>query len=186
MTRPSTEDPRERHLDPSADRRDDRPEPVAIESLDHLAELVSARPGLHLRYADTPGDADTAASVDYESDLRLPGWSATVLEPEPWWTRPLVDWLARQVCKYVQLADKSGSRQAWVIRGAVVGRGPDHEPLLDRIEPVGRLSADAIAEARERYVRRFQVGRDSADGSAEAGSKDRAYGMNGSDKSNRR
>ncbi|HLU99514.1 MAG TPA: DUF6098 family protein [Thermobifida alba] len=135
-----------------------------VEGLDALAALVGGadRP-LYLRHSRGP-DADAAeTSRDYESGLALPGLSATVLTPQPWWTRPLADWLARQICTYVELTDAADDRAAWVLSGRVVGRGPDHEPLLADAVPVARLSRAAVDQARDRYAARFDVGRGSAD-----------------------
>jgi uncharacterized protein DUF6098 len=77
-------------------------------------------------------DRKNGGSVDYESGLRLPGFSANPLDPERWWTRPLRDWLARQLCQYAHIKDSADDgRVAWILKGDVAGRGPDNEPLID-------------------------------------------------------
>jgi hypothetical protein len=131
-----------------------------ITSLDELTELVAGRPGLFLRYSKGPdADADRP-SVDYESHLRMPGLSATVLDAEPWWTSPLRDWLARQVCKYTHLG-REPDRRAWVLTGRVAARGPDHEPLITDVQPVAWLDEAVIEESRAQYENAFDTGRDS-------------------------
>ncbi|MDA0564775.1 DUF6098 family protein [Streptomonospora sp. S1-112] len=129
-----------------------------------LVDLVGARDGLYLRYSHGPeADANTQ-SRDYESGLDLPGLSCTVLDPEPWWTRPLEDWLARQVRKYADLGEAEEDRYAWILTGRVTARGPDHEPLLADVEPVARLDDAVVSRARDLYRERFDPGRDSTSG----------------------
>ncbi|MFO7249488.1 MAG: DUF6098 family protein [Actinomycetes bacterium] len=132
-----------------------------VEDLDRLEALVRARPGLYLRYSRGPEADAGRPSTDYESGLPLPGLSVTVLSPERWWTRPLRDWLARQVCKYTHLAEADDRRRGWVLEGREVGRGPDSEPLVGDVRPVAWLGERAVAQAREHYRRVFAAGRDS-------------------------
>ncbi|CAL9381126.1 hypothetical protein SUDANB121_01069 [Nocardiopsis dassonvillei] len=136
--------------------------PVARD-LRALAVLVSDPRPLYLRYSEGPERDASVVSKDYESGLELPGLSVTPLTPEPWWTRPLEDWLARQVRKYASLAEEDTDRYGWALHGRVVARGPDHEPLLDRVEPVARLGTAVMDEALERYRRRFEAGRGPTD-----------------------
>lgn len=133
-----------------------------VRTLGGLAELVRHERGLYVRYSHGPdADADRA-SVDYESGLELPGLSVNPLDPEAWWTRPLAEWLARQLCNYVHLRDETGGqRRAWVLRGRVVARGPDNEPLIDDVEPVAWIDASVLEEAKSCYESRFARGRDS-------------------------
>lgn len=135
-----------------------------VRDLRALAALVADPLPLYLRYSEGPGKDASIVSKDYESGLELPGLSATPLTPEPWWTRPVEDWLARQVRKYASLAEEDSDRYGWALHGRVVARGPDHEPLLDRIEPVARLTGAVMDEALERYRRRFEAGRGPNDG----------------------
>lgn len=126
-----------------------------------FVDHVRTTPGLFVRFSAGP-ESDTAEqSTDYESGLPLPGLSVNRLDPEPWWTRPLDDWLARQLCQYLHLADRDVSHHGWILRGRIVGRGPDDEPLVADIEPVARLSDRLLAEALEWYERQFHVGRAS-------------------------
>ncbi|MBF6518095.1 hypothetical protein IU421_27990 [Nocardia cyriacigeorgica] len=45
--------------------------------------------------------------------------------------------------------------------GTVVGRGPDHEPILVRARPLARIDETVVDEAKAVYAERFDVGRDS-------------------------
>ncbi|OCI32898.1 DUF6098 family protein [Oerskovia enterophila] len=129
-----------------------------IESLAELAELAELGEPLYVRYSKGP-DADRAeVSVDYESGCRLPGLSVNRLDPQPWWDRPVEHWVARQLRQYVHLAEED--RYAWVLTGAVVGRGPDCEPLLMSVRPIARLSDQVVDEATRLYRQVFDVGDD--------------------------
>jgi hypothetical protein len=84
------------------------------------------------------------------------------LDPEPWWDRPDAHWIARRLCNYVHLRETSpDERRAWVLRGPVVARGPDNEPLVWPAEPVAMLAESVLDEARTCYEREFEAGRDS-------------------------
>jgi hypothetical protein len=129
--------------------------------LGQLAELACDDKDVYLRYSRGPEADAQRASRDYESGLELPGLSVIPLTPPAWWSRPVPDWLARQVCKYVQLADGEPDRYAWVLSGRKVGLGPDQEPLLADPRPVAMLSDAVLEQARRHYQERFDVGRDS-------------------------
>lgn len=138
-----------RHPDSSRGRR--------IDSLQRLESELGAEP-LYVRYSEGPEhDLDTT-SIDTESGLELPGLSVNPLDPEPWWTRPRSDWLARQLCQYKHLRDRNPDRIAWVLRGSVVGRGPDCEPLLADVEFIAELSDELLSEAEHRYHQHFAAG----------------------------
>jgi hypothetical protein len=130
----------------------------SIRSIDDLVELVEAEPQVYLRFSSREPGAD-GPSIDAESGLEMPGVCVNPLTPEPWWTRPLGDWLARQVCNYVHLKEHEDRRRAWVLRGQVVGRGPDNEPLLEHAEPVALLDDELLEQAKQRYHEVFDVGR---------------------------
>ncbi|WP_247638813.1 DUF6098 family protein [Microbacterium sufflavum] len=134
-----------------------------ITRLAQLAAVVRADRGLHVRYSDGPEDDRRRSSLDSESGLELPGLSVNPLDAERWWTRPLEDWLARQLCQYQHLAEKDPTRIAWILRGEICGRGPDCEPLLRDVEPIAVLDASVLVEARDRYERNFDAGRGPAD-----------------------
>ena len=132
-----------------------------IGQLGELAELACDGRQVYLRYSRGPEADAHQASRDYESGLELPGLSVIPLAPPAWWSRPVPDWLARQVCKYVQLADGERDRHAWVLTGREVGLGPDQEPLLADPRPLAVLSDALLEQARRHYHERFDVGRDS-------------------------
>jgi Family of unknown function (DUF6098) len=146
-------------------RSPNRPDTAAIQrirSLAELARLVSEAPEpLYLRYSKGPDADSTEVSRDYESGLELPGLSVNPLNAEKWWTRPITDWLARQICNYIHL--NGDGRSPWVLCGEVVACGPDNEPLLASVRHLAVLTEDAVREANVRYHARFQVGRDSTD-----------------------
>jgi hypothetical protein len=127
------------------------------EDLDALERFMRDQGPVYLRYSQGfEADADSG-SMDTESGLSLPGLSVNPLTPEPWWTRPLTDWLARQICQYKHLDEKQ-DRHAWILTGKCVGRGPDCEPLLTNVRPLGRLSRRLLEEAERVYEDRFSTG----------------------------
>lgn len=134
-----------------------------LTTLAELAELVRSREQSCVRYSEGPRHDASEQSRDTESGLDLPGLSVNPLHPEAWWTRPLEDWLARQVCQYAELAEKNPDRYAWVLDGRTVGRGPDCEPLLTEVEPLAALSPELLDEAIARYEERFEAGRGPED-----------------------
>lgn len=139
-----------------------------ISRLAELAAVVRACPGLHVRYSAGPDDDARRFSIDAESGLELPGLSVNPLDAEEWWTRPLEDWLARQLSQYRHLAERDPDRMAWILRGELCGRGPDCEPLLRDVEPVALLTDELLTEALALYEKNFDAGRGPAD-DAEAG-----------------
>jgi hypothetical protein len=128
-------------------------------TLREVVDVVTQVGEVFARYSAGP-EADTACrSMDYESGVELPGLSVAVLTPEPWWTRPREDWVARRLCKYDELLD--GDRFPWLLTGDKVGWGPDHEPLVRMRQPLARVGRWALDEARHLYEVRFEVGKDS-------------------------
>jgi hypothetical protein len=134
---------------------------MSIERFDRLADVVRARGELYLRYSHGPTADAGEESRDYESGLRLPGLSVVPLAPPEWWTRPIEDWLARQIRKYAELGERGRGRYAWILTGEVSGIGPDHEPLVVDVRPLAVLSDSVLCQACRRYHDRFEVGRDS-------------------------
>lgn len=131
-----------------------------LHTLAELAERVG--PDVYVRFSKGPDDDRTRRSEDYESGLELPGLSVNPLQPQPWWTRPVEEWLARQLCSYVHLAEEADDdRRAWVLRGEVVARGPDNEPLVGDYRPLAWLSDGLVNEAKDLYSERFSVAEDS-------------------------
>ncbi|WP_248305751.1 DUF6098 family protein [Agromyces sp. H66] len=128
-----------------------------LDSLKALESELGTAP-LYVRYSRGPDHDLRQTSIDTESGLELPGLSVNPLDPEPWWTRPTSDWLARQLCQYKHLRDRNPDRIAWVLRGTIVGRGPDCEPLLADVEFIAELGDDLLAEAERRYHEHFAAG----------------------------
>ena len=135
---------------------------ASITTLAELVDVVRSHERVYVRYSEGP-ERDRDSSVDTESGLTLPGLSVNPLHPEEWWTRPLEDWLARQVCQYRELQEKNPDRFAWVLTGVEVGRGPDCEPLLREVSPIARLDDLLLEEADRRYKARFRAGRGPED-----------------------
>ena len=134
-----------------------------IDDIDELVELAAGSPAVYLRHSQGPvADEREGTSVDYEAGVRLPGWAVTTVRPEWWWNRPARDWVARRVCKYLDLRGSDGDTRPWLLTGSVVGRGPDHEPLAVGIEPVAWLGRRLLEQAQDIYRAHFDVGRDSA------------------------
>jgi len=131
------------------------------EDLAAVVQLVTHVPDLYVRYSEGPDqDHREPRSRDYEADVELPGLSVAAIAPESWWSRPVEDWVARRICSYAHLAEEA-DRFAWLLTGRLVGRGPDHEPLVVDVQPVARVSDRAAAEAAQLYRERFAVGQDS-------------------------
>jgi hypothetical protein len=131
-----------------------------VASLAEVVELVDAYGTLFLRYSKGPEADRTGPSRDYEADVKMPGLSVTVVSPEPWWRRPVEDWVARRLCKYAELGEEE-DRFPWLLTGCVVGNGPDHEPLVNEVQPVARVATAALEEALSVYDERFDVGQSS-------------------------
>lgn len=134
---------------------------TVFESLAALAELVDAEDDLFLRYSTGPQrDEHNGPSRDVEADVTMLGWSVTPLTPEPWWTRTTSDWIARRVTKYAELGSDTG-RRPWVLRGRIVGRGPDQEPLVSEPRFVAWIDERVLEEADAHYTEVFDRGRAS-------------------------
>jgi hypothetical protein len=123
--------------------------------LTEIEDLLADAPGLFVRYSACFAADLELGSLDAESGLSLPGLAAHPLDPEPWWDRPAREWLARQLYRYRRLGELADNRFAWVLRGRVVGRGPDGEPLMDGVEVVGRLADCLLDEAAQLYRESF-------------------------------
>jgi hypothetical protein len=129
-----------------------------LHSISELEALLGHGRRLYLRYSQGPDDDARTGSIDTESGLVLPGISTNPLDPEPWWTRPTSDWLARQLSQYLHLQQRNSDRIAWVLSGDVVARGPDCEPLIAHPEFIARLSDELLDEAWNLYHERFHAG----------------------------
>ena len=131
-----------------------------LETLDDVVDEIADREPVYIRYSHGPAtDAEAGPSLDYEAAFTLPGLSVASLTPEPWWTRSPKPWIARRIRKYAEL--DAPDRYAWLLAGEVVGRGPDHEPLVRRVDVIARLAPQVLSEAAEVYEEMFEAGRDS-------------------------
>jgi hypothetical protein len=136
---------------------------IVVDDLEELIGLIDGRRRLFLRYsAGAEDDLRNGPSCDYEAGICMPGWSVTTIAPEPWWTRPAEDWIARRVCKYLDHGDMMADWRPWLLTGRVVGWGPDHEPLVVDMTLIAWLSEDLVQQARTLYDERFDVGKESA------------------------
>ncbi|AVH24135.1 hypothetical protein IU438_26910 [Nocardia cyriacigeorgica] len=132
-----------------------------LQDLDQLTEFILGHDQIYLRYSEGPwADRRSGPSRDFEAGVDLPGLSVTTVVPENWWPRPAREWVARRLCKYAEVGEPGG-RYPWLLTGTVVGRGPDHEPILVRARPLARIDETVVDEAKAVYVERFDVGRDS-------------------------
>ncbi|GGT73124.1 MULTISPECIES: DUF6098 family protein [Streptomyces] len=125
-----------------------------IGSLDELAGLLAARGGLYLRWSRGPGfDLAEHTSRDGLTGIELPGLSANPLDAEPWWEdRSLRVWAARRLHDYSHLPRIRGPGvRPWLLRGTEAGRGPDNEPLVRDVAPLGWV-ADAVIKEAESVV----------------------------------
>ncbi|MFH7599771.1 DUF6098 family protein [Streptomyces racemochromogenes] len=124
---------------------------ATIGSLDELVGLLAAHGrGLYVRWSMGPlADLPSPWSRDDLTGARLPGLSANPLDTEPWWgDRPLRTWVARRLYDYSHLPRVKDRRvRPWVLRGNEAGRGPDNEPLVQQVEPLGWIDARVIDEA---------------------------------------
>jgi hypothetical protein len=127
-----------------------------IDDLMEVERIVRSVEYLYVRYSKGYEYDSGSGSTDVESGLPLPGLSVNPLTPETWWTRPLRDWLARQICQYRHLGERQ-DRHAWILTGTCVGRGPDCEPLLTHVQPLGRLSDRLLEEAERVYEEEFNA-----------------------------
>ncbi|PYE18626.1 hypothetical protein DFR67_104205 [Williamsia limnetica] len=129
-----------------------------VDNLTWLTQYVISEPPVFVRYSRGPyDDAMLGHSRDLEADVLLPGWSVTSLTPEPWWPRPEQDWVSRRIYKYAEIA-RDSERFPWILKGTVIGRGTDHEPLVVDIIPIARLGAEVLAQAAEHYREHFNAG----------------------------
>lgn len=125
---------------------------ATVSTLTELAALVKRCSTLHVRVSAGPAADHSGPAIDPESGSELPGIAAAPLLAPEWWRRPLEDWLARQLTHVWH--DGSGSRP-WLLTGTDMGTGPDGEPLLGHVRPMGWLADEVLDEASSRYTSRF-------------------------------
>ncbi|MFF5970675.1 DUF6098 family protein [Streptomyces sp. NPDC012769] len=129
---------------------------ATIGSLEELTELMAARRGLYVRWSLGP-DVDLAGtrSRDGLTGVELPGLSANALDVEEWWgDRSLRTWAARRLYDYSHLPRvRDGRVRPWLLRGREAGRGPDNEPLVRDVRPLGWVAEEVIAQAEREIAR---------------------------------
>ncbi|MFI2780651.1 DUF6098 family protein [Streptomyces sp. ALB3] len=121
-----------------------------LTTLEALAELVRRRHGIYVRWSRGPvPDLQAVSSRDELTGVPLPGLSVNALDVEDWWGgRPVRTWVARRLYDYSHLPRVKGpGTRPWVLHGTEVGRGPDNEPLVHQVEPLGWIDATVIDEA---------------------------------------
>ncbi|MEU9923019.1 DUF6098 family protein [Streptomyces griseoluteus] len=124
--------------------------PVVL-TLAEAVPLVEGRQGLYVRWSKGPStDLAKGSSTDELTGMPMPGLSANPLDIEDWWQeRSLELWVARRLYDYAHLPHDNGPGvRPWVLTGRETGRGPDNEPLLADVEPVGWIADDVIDAAR--------------------------------------
>ncbi|MFI9244044.1 DUF6098 family protein [Streptomyces sp. NPDC053086] len=121
-----------------------------LASLDELTRLVTGCHGLYVRWSRGPErDLPRASSRDDLTGVQLPGLSANPLDIEEWWgERPAHIWVARRLYDYCHLPHVKDARaRPWVLQGVEAARGPDNEPLVRDVEPLGWIADHVITQA---------------------------------------
>jgi len=83
-----------------------------IDDFDELVAEATVRRPLHVRFSDGPTADAVGTSRDTGANVEMPGLSVCLLSPEPWWTRSTEDWVARRLCKYLDLQTTSAIARA--------------------------------------------------------------------------
>jgi hypothetical protein len=121
-----------------------------LRTLDEVADLVRRTPRLFVRWSHGPdADQELSESRDALTGIPMSGLSANPLDVEPWWEgRPVELWVARRLYDYSHLPrDRGEGVRPWILRGRVRGRGPDNEPLVGDVDPVGWIDDQVIKDA---------------------------------------
>ncbi|POX37418.1 hypothetical protein C3486_28565 [Streptomyces sp. Ru73] len=127
-----------------------------LHTLTELARLVEDRDQLYVRWSRGPEtDLTAVSSTDDLTGISLPGLSANPLDVAPWWQdRSVRVWVARRLYDYSHLPREKGPGvRAWVLRGTEADRGPDNEPLVTDVEPLGWIDPRVLEEAEEEVKR---------------------------------
>ncbi|MFE9397125.1 DUF6098 family protein [Streptomyces flavidovirens] len=131
-----------------------------LRTLDDLTVLVERHDHLYVRWSRGPAaDLESVSSRDDLTGVPMPGLSANSLDVEPWWEdRPVKVWVARRLHDYSHLPREKGPDvHPWALRGLETGRGPDNEPLVGDVEPVGWIDVRVIEEAADEVARQEGV-----------------------------
>jgi hypothetical protein len=128
--------------------------------LSEIERMLDANRPLFVRFSQGYAADLVVGSADPETGLSLPGLTALPLDPEPWWSLPAAEWIARQLARF----HRDEAHFAWLLRGTVVGRSAGGEPLIGDVEVVGRLADSLLDQADRVWRERF----DAAVGATEA------------------
>ncbi|MGW7053610.1 DUF6098 family protein [Streptomyces sp. NPDC054887] len=131
-----------------------------LRTLDDLVRLVERGDHLYVRWSRGPAaDLQSVSSKDELTGVPMPGLSANPLDVESWWEdRPVHVWVARRLHDYSHLPREKGPDvYPWALRGRERGRGPDNEPLVADVEPIGRIDRRVIEEAADEVARQEGV-----------------------------
>ncbi|MEV5356521.1 DUF6098 family protein [Streptomyces sp. NPDC086081] len=127
-----------------------------VRTLDELAGLVDGDQDLYVRWSRGPGtDLRDGSSTDELTGVPMPGLSANPLDVEEWWEdRPVRLWVARRLYDYAHLPHEKGPGvRPWVLTGKEIARGPDNEPLVIDVRPLGWVDLRVIDEAKAEVAR---------------------------------
>ncbi|MER8225124.1 DUF6098 family protein [Streptomyces sp. NPDC094143] len=127
-----------------------------VRTLDELAELVDGDQDLYVRWSRGPEtDLRDVSSTDDLTGVPMPGLSANPLDVEEWWEdRPVRLWVARRLYDYAHLPHEKGPGvRPWVLTGKEIARGPDNEPLVVDVRPLGWIDLQVIDEAKAEVAR---------------------------------
>ncbi|MER7620891.1 DUF6098 family protein [Streptomyces sp. NPDC126503] len=130
-----------------------------IATLDELTDLIASRRHLYVRWSLGPYvDLAGPTSRDGLTGVELPGLSANPLDVEEWWgDHSLRTWAARRLYDYSHLPRiRDGVVRPWLLHGREAARGPDNEPLVRDVRPLGWIAPEVIEQAEEEIAR--QVG----------------------------
>jgi hypothetical protein len=126
-----------------------------VSDFDEVVDLATAGPAVYVRFSEGPTADAGGTSRDAEANVAMPGLSVSMLTPEPWWTKPSEEWVARRLCTYLDLQAPRQGRHGWLLYGVECGRGTDHEPLVRDVQPIGWLGGRVIERAQQIYEDRF-------------------------------
>ena len=127
-----------------------------LRSLRELAALVERHEHLFVRWSHGPAaDLGEPVSKDDLTGVSMPGLSANPLDVEPWWQdQPTELWVARRLHDYSHLPREKGPGvRPWVLLGREAGRGPDNEPLVRDVAPVGWIDEEVISQAEDEVTK---------------------------------
>ncbi|MFE7894469.1 DUF6098 family protein [Streptomyces sp. NPDC057412] len=130
------------------------------------AGLVAARRGLYVRWSPGPGtDMGAMSRRDDVTGPALPGLPANPLDVEEWWEgRPVRVRVARRLYDYSRLPGLRDSRtRPWVLAAREAARGPDNEPLVTDVRPLGWIGVSGSTPSQAEGDREQDGTQDTAE-----------------------